>query len=305
MIEIHRIPTPNGEQEERLWVDLCQPGSAELAEASALAGFPIPDRRQIGEIEFTSRIWKLGDTLFLNVPRYQEGEERSAPLGFALSENALISQREYSIEALTAVRNGIARYPCQSTADLFLRVIEHMVDRLADRVERLEAEVSERHRQVFDEDHPRTTLQKTLLQVGGLGRRLGRLHTSLLGLSRIMTYLQESAPGWFEPEITPRIRMVVKDLQSLREFEELLGNRIEFLLDGVLGLISNNQNEVMRVMAVASVVGIPPTVLVGIWGMNFVHMPELAWRPSYYLALLLILISVLLPLWWFKRRGWL
>jgi len=73
----------------------------------------------------------------------------------------------------------------------------------------------------------------------------------------------------------------------------------------VLGLINMDQNEVMKVMAVASVVGIPPTVLVGIWGMNFAAMPELHWHFGYAIALAVIGLSIVLPLLWFKRRGWL
>lgn len=305
MIDVYTLSNECGPDAECVWVDLCRPDAEALAQASERVGFPVPDRRQIGEIEFSSRIWKLGDTLFLNVPRYQEGESSSAPLGFALSRTALVTQREYAIDALVAIKDDLTRRPSTGSVDLFLRMIEHMVDRLADRIEQLESEVSERNRQVFDQEHPRATLQQTLFQVGGLGRRLGRLHNSLLGLTRIMAYLHESPPAWFDPETATRVRLVVKDLQSLNEFEEQLGERIEFLLDGVLGLISVNQNEVMRVMAVASVVGIPPTVLVGIWGMNFIHMPELAWGPGYYLALAVVLLSVLLPLWWFRRRGWL
>lgn len=101
-----------------------------------------------------------------------------------------------------------------------------------------------------------------------------------------------------------RIKLIQKDLASLTEFEQQMGDRIEFLLDSVLGLINMDQNEVMKVMAVASVVGIPPTVLVGIWGMNFAFMPELKWHDAYFWALGLIGLSMVLPLAWFRRRGW-
>lgn len=83
-----------------------------------------------------------------------------------------------------------------------------------------------------------------------------------------------------------------------------MDDRIEFLLDSVLGMINMDQNNVMKVMAVASVVGIPPTVLVGIWGMNFSYMPELKGHDHYFWALGIIALSVVVPLAWFRKRGW-
>jgi magnesium transporter len=305
MIQTHSLGVKLGE-DACLWVDLCRPDAQELDQASQQAGFRVPDRGKIGEIEFTSRVRNLGEVLFLNVPRFQEGETRGAPLGFALSRRALVTQREQPLEALAAIGRSLGERRCEGPVDLFLRIFEHLVDRLADNLEAVESELSELNRQVFDTaDHVQHELRQTLLRVGALGRRLGRMHNTSMGLLRIATYLQESAPPWFDPDSPPRIKLIAKDLLSLNEFEDQLGERVEFLLDGVLGLISINQNEVMRVMAMASVVGVPPTVLVGIWGMNFANMPELSWRPGYFVALGVIMASIAVPLWWFRRRGWL
>lgn len=301
---IHVYPLTSAAKPASVWIDLRQPDATELADAQRRAGFEIPDRARISEIEFTSRVRHVGDTLFLNLPRFEEGRGRAAPLGFALSPTALVTRREQEITALDDIARDLAKRPSAGSVDLFLRVLEYIVDRLADRLEAMEAEVSEATRASFEGSRRDRDLKQNLMHTGDLGRRLSRLHNTLLGLLRIVTWLQETPPPWFGPDAPRRITLIHKDLGSLNEFDQQLGDRLEFLLNGVLGLISTNQNEVMKVMAVASVVGVPPTVLVGVWGMNFAVMPELAWRSGYYVALAVIGLSIALPLWWFRRRGW-
>jgi len=301
---IHVYPLPATGPNPAVWIDLCQPEANELADAERRAGFAIPDRARISEIEFTSRVRIVGETLFLNLPRFEEGKGRASPLGFALSPSALVTRREQPSPALEEIARDLAKRPCAGSVDLFLRMFEHIVDRLADRLEAMEAEVSESTRASFEGSQRDRDLRQSLMHAGDLGRRLGRLHNTLLGLMRIVTWMHESPPAWFGPDAPRRITLIHKDLSSLNEFDQQLGDRIDFLLNGVLGLISTNQNDVMKVMAVASVVGIPPTVLVGLWGMNFAFMPELAWKPGYFVALGLVGLSIVLPLWWFRRRGW-
>lgn len=302
MIEVH--PLSSASASPPIWVDLCQPDAADLAEAERLIGFPVPDRARISEIEFSSRVRHVGQALYLSLPRFEEGDEPVAALGFAISPTALVTRREHPVESLAGIARDLVQRPSEEPVDLFLRMLEYIVDRLADRLESMEAEVSEATRASFEGSWRDRDLKEALMHAGGLGRRLGRLHNTLLGLLRIVTWLDETPPAWFGPDAPRRIKLLYKDLGSLNEFDQQLGDRVEFLLNGVLGLISTNQNEIMKVMAIASVVGIPPTVLVGVWGMNFAFMPELAWRPGYFVALAVIGFSMAVPLWLFRRRGW-
>lgn len=304
MINIHPIqPT---DAAPWTWVDLCRPDGDELVQASQTVGFEIPGRTRISEIEYTSRVRRSGQALILNLPRFEEGGDADgASLGFALSPNALVVQREQRLESLDAVIHDLTHHPSTGPVDLFLRLLECIVDKLADHLESLEARVSDTTRSAYRSRHRGGDLERMLRDVGDMGRKVGLLHNSVHGLLRITGYLEEVAPPWFAESSAQRIRLVHKDLVSLGEFEQQLGERIEFLLDSVLGLINMDQNEVMKVMAIASVVGIPPTVLVGIWGMNFATMPELHWHNAYYWALAAIGLSIVAPLLWFKRRGWL
>ncbi len=304
MITIHS--TSAADHTQGWWVDLCQPSAQELAEAAKRVGFALPDRAAIGEIEFSSRVRHEGDVLFLNVPRFQDDDGPTAPLGFAVSPYMLVTQREQPMGSLDAVAARLAHAPCRGGDDLLLRIFDQLVGHLADRLEALEAEITETTRAVFDTSSKTKTgaLERMLHQVGDMGRRLGGLHNAGQGLLRLVTYLDGAAPEWFGDDAPRRIGLLHKDLTTLSEFQQHMDDRIEFLLDSVLGMINMEQNNVMKVMAVASVVGIPPTVLVGIWGMNFAHMPELKWHDAYYWALGVIALSVVVPLAWFRKRGW-
>lgn len=129
----------------------------------------------------------------------------------------------------------------------------------------------------------------------------------MLGLQRIIGFILKSGAEWLLPDEKARLGTAQQDLVSLVDFEAHLSEKTHFLLDAILGFINTEQNEIFRVLTIVSVVGIPPTLVAGMYGMNFHDMPELSWRWGYPcgLALIaLIALSTLLPILWFKRRGW-
>src|SRR5207302_5405960 len=105
-------------------------------------------------------------------------------------------------------------------------------------------------------------------------------------------------------EVRPRFKTLRQDIASLADYDAHLTNKVQFLLDAVLGLINIAQNGIIKVLTVVSVVGVPPTLVARMYGMNFKNMPELEWCWGYPYALALIGLSAVLPLLWFRRRGW-
>jgi len=286
------------------WIDLCKPTDAERKEVEAKLGFRIPAREIIREIELSSRVRITEGALFLNVPNFYDSPGNGGPLGFVLTADTLVTQRGDAHRILDDLVGKLAQAPGRSSTDLFLRMFEQIVDDTADLLEKIEAEVAHLTRKAFQENSSERALKITLRRVGELGSQMARTHNSLLDLSRVTTHLHEKNPPWFDAETTRRLDLVHGDLRSLIDFEEQLGTRVQFLLDGVLGQINIDQNEIMKVMTVASVVGVPPTVLVGVWGMNFKNMPELEWHYGYFIALAIVFLSGGVPLLWFHRKGW-
>ena len=135
------------------------------------------------------------------------------------------------------------------------------------------------------------------------GDHLLRIRESLLGLQRILGFVLEIAADWLSPEQKTRLGTAQLNLASLVDFEAHLSGKTQFLLDAILGFIDTEQNDIFKVLTV-SVVGILPTLIASMCGMNFHNMPELTWRWGYPYGLTLIALSILLPILWFKRRGW-
>jgi magnesium transporter len=148
-------------------------------------------------------------------------------------------------------------------------------------------------------------LHNTLIDVGNAGERLSRIRSSLLSLQRIIPFVSEPKRDWVTNNIRSRLKSAQMDLVSLTDYETHLSGNTQFLLDAVLGLINTKQNDIFTVLTIVSVVGIPPTLVASIYGMNFKNMPELDWSWGYQFGLALIALSTILPILWFKRRGWL
>jgi magnesium transporter len=100
-------------------------------------------------------------------------------------------------------------------------------------------------------------------------------------------------------------RQILRDIDSLDSHTAFLFEKINFLMDATVGFININQNKIIKIFSVASVALLPPTLVASLYGMNFRHMPELEWSLGYPLALSLMLASALIPMWYFRRRGWL
>jgi len=137
-----------------------------------------------------------------------------------------------------------------------------------------------------------------------MGERLSYIRDTLLVLQRAVPFVAEHGEIWLEDLVKTRLKMAGADVQSLTEYEVHLTDKLQFLLDADLGFINVEQNDLFKVMTIWSVVGIPPVLFAGIWGMNFHVMPELAWHYGYPIALATIVLSGIVPLVWFKLRGW-
>ncbi len=147
-------------------------------------------------------------------------------------------------------------------------------------------------------------MHQILTDIGINSNRLAQARDSLLGVGRLAAFVSEIAHEWVPEPFSVRLHAISKDVASLTDYETHLSDKVQFLLDATLGYISIEQNDLFKVLTIVSVVGVPPTLLAGIWGMNFKNMPELNWAWGYPLAWLAIILSAILPLMWFKRRGW-
>lgn len=317
----HRPLTPDphagAEAARAVWIDLVSPTDAERAEVERVTGLRVPSRAELSEVESSSRLSVRGEAVYLTTPmsyRSADGVPMAAPLGFVLSPRHLLTVRfaELPVLDLFADRFAQAAGEAPGSGAAFVGLLEAIVDGLADVLELVGGELDALSRRVFRPElgNQRNTaranaqLQAMLRQVGRTGDLLSDIRGSLLGVNRIALYVPEVAEAWMPRELRPRFKTLRQDLASLADYDAQLTNKVQFLLDATLGFINIEQNNGIRVLTVVSVVGVPPTLVASIYGMNFQHMPELGWHYGYLYGLAVILISGVLPLLWFKWRGW-
>ena len=132
------------------------------------------------------------------------------------------------------------------------------------------------------------------------------MRESLVSIGRLVLFLANEADTMKWPkEMRQQLKSMQRDVQSLSDHVTYLGNKVTFLLDAMIGVMSVEQNNIIKIFSVAAVVLMPPTLIASIYGMNFKHMPELDWSFGYPLALVLMLIAAILPYWFFKWKRWL
>ena len=141
-------------------------------------------------------------------------------------------------------------------------------------------------------------------QVGRLGDQTSNIRDALLGLGRIVNFVTLRTAHWPGERPMARFASLHDDIASLNEYAAQLSEKVQFLLDAMVGMIGIAQNEVFKILTIVSIMGIPPTLIASIYGMNFKIIPELHWDWGYPYALALILVSALAPLAWFKWRRW-
>lgn len=290
------------------WVDLVDPTPAERAAVEKLISAPLPDRKQINGLGLSSRNHDNQRVLSLHGHLYADHDHGKAePVGILVLQERLVTLRYQSSRSFdAAVGCLLASEDRLDGPDLLVLLLSAITDDVAEQMQRIAGDVSDLSDDVFTETNERTrVLRRKLLRVGRLEGRLARYRSSMLGMGRIVGFVQHRAPEWMDDDAQGCVKVVANDLKTLDEFDEQLTGKLQFLQDAILGFINTDQNAVMKLLTVASVVTIPPVILAGVWGMNFRHMPELDKIWGYPMALAALLVSMVVPLVWFGIRGWL
>jgi len=312
---LNLFPSDAKDPAEAIWIDLADPTEEELKKVSSALGVDIPARSALEEIETSSRLQVDDDIFKLSTPVSAHGDEEDpTPVGFVLTKKTLVTIRYTEMHAFEATAHMCNKKAHDLTpGEVFVSLVEGMVDYGADILEQLGIHLNQVSQETFRRNAKapkrgitrRTRhLRDALADIGNTGDQLSQIRESLLGLQRIVPFVRKNTEEWLKPELQKRLKTIETDIKSLDDFEVHLSNKVQFLLDAVLGFISTEQNDIFKVLTIASVVGIPPTFIASMYGMNFHDMPEYTWHYGYEWGLFLIVLSTVLPIAWFKWRGW-
>ena len=300
------------------WIDLLRPEPDEIAFVERTTGLEIPGIDDLSAIESSSRLRTRNGAIYLSAPmlyRADADQPLTTPVGFVLSRDRLVTVR---FADLTPFSNFVHRDLADesdplSSGAIFAGLADAVSDRLADILENIAAELDDLSHRLFlspvtevrrPPARESADLRIILRRIGRIGDLSSKIRDSLHGLDRIVPYAASAAGDWLPPEIRPRLETVRQDVISLSDYDEHIANKVQLLLDATLGLINVEQNNIIKVLTIVSVVGIPPTLVASMYGMNFKNMPELSWSWGYPYGLSVLVLSAILPLIWFKLRGW-
>jgi magnesium transporter len=294
------------------WIDLVDPTPEERASFETTFGLRVPAKDELGEIEATSRLQIDKGALYMTAPLILVAEGQPwipSPAGFVLSKQVLLTIRSGKSAAFDAVAKEFSGEKFEPSM-AFACILEELVDHLADLLEASGRDLDEASHVIFRQDnvkklsHETAMLRQLMLRTGRTSERMSRIHYTLVCLDRMAKFTVDRARDWLAQDICARLQAVSSDIASLVQFSEGLVSRVQLLQDAATGIINIDQNDVMKVLTIASVVGIPPVLVVGIYGMNFKNMPELDWSWGYEYGLAMVVITALVPLLWFKWKDW-
>jgi magnesium transporter len=301
--------------ESAVWIDLLNPTQEEEEKIERALKFDVPTREEQQEIEASSRLYQEDGAFFMTATllyQPEQGEPRATPVTFILAGQRLVTVRyaQPRAFAIYVARCNRAETDLKSGTAVLIGLLETIIDRLADFIERIQAEVEGLSHSIFEIKGGAASRQRRfdvmLRAIGREGEITSKARESAHSLSRLLTFLIHAANERKEGKpLQARIRTAARDVNSLTDHVTYLSGKIIFLLDATLGMINIQQNDIIKIFSVAAVVFLPPTLIASIYGMNFHHMPELDWRFAYPLALLLMVLAAVLPYLYFKRRGWL
>jgi magnesium transporter len=297
------------------WVDLEEPTHDEEALIERCIRMDVPTETEMAEIEPSSRLYEQGGALYMTVSvlyGVEDGEPSTTPISFVLSDNRLVTVRYATPKPIRLFSDHARRDPelVRDAPTVLVRMIDALIDRLADELEAVSSDMEQLSARIFHKSMeerriPAARLTALLTRIGRTQTLLTKIRYSAVSTIRMLSFL--SGANRFQDqdsEIRHHLTSLSTDANSLSEHASFLSDNVTFLLDASLGLISIEQNAAMKLFSWAALVFLPPTLIAGIYGMNFRHMPELSWRYGYPLALALIVASAVLPILYLKRRGW-
>jgi magnesium transporter len=301
--------------ENAVWIDLVNPTTAEDKAVEKLAGIAVPTREDMQEIEISSRLYIENGARYMTATLMCQSDSdtpKTTAVTFILSGHRLVTVRYDAPKPFALVENKLAR-SCspQITGEMIMiELLDAVIDRCADILERIGADVDTVSHDIFEPDSDRhgnaKRYARILITIGRKGDLTSKVRESLVSIGRLVTFLSAAIEGvkWSK-DMREQLKTQQRDVASLTDHASYLSNKITFVLDAMLGVVNLEQNNIIKLFSVMAVVLMPPTLIASIYGMNFKDMPELGWEYGYPIAVVAMIAAAVVPYWIFKLKKWL
>ncbi|MGI6245277.1 MAG: magnesium/cobalt transporter CorA [Pseudochelatococcus sp.] len=299
---------------DAIWIDLVEPTRAEELLVEKTLGLEMPTREDMEDIELSELLYHDDGARYVTVKLLVAAEEEPDMAGvtFVLKGNTLVTVRYDEPRAfpMFVFRASKPGGTGGSAEAIFQGLIETIIDRSAELLQATAEDINALSRSVFEPQGKAAGKghQQTLRALGHAGTLIAMSRESLVSLERALLFLSasyRSGSGAGAVDLRKEMRTIVRDIQSLEEHATFQSGKIQFLLDATLGLVNLEQNNIIKLFSVMSVVFMPPTLIASIYGMNFQDMPELSWDFGYPVAILVMITAAVTPYFFFRWKGWL
>ena len=297
-----------------IWFDLTSPTQSEDKLVESHVGISVPTREEMQEIEVTSRLYVENGARYMTATLMCQSDTetpKTTPVTFIIAGHRLITVRYDEPRPFMIVGNKLARTcPSGATGEIvMMELLDAVIDRSADILERISSEIDQVSHEIFEPegtatDHTRG-YNEIMKSIGRKGDLTSKVRESLVSIGRLLLYLANEADNMkWAKDMRAQLKGMQRDVQSLSDHATYVTNKITFLLDALLGFVSIEQNNIIKLFSVAAVMLMPPTLVASIYGMNFKNIPELDFPYGYPMALILMLLSAALPFFYFKWKKW-
>jgi magnesium transporter len=304
------------EQLQPIWVDMESPTREEKRWVKQHYGLSIPEDATGEDIEESARFYEedngeqhIRSDFLID----DEDESRSVRVAFILNQRntelkscgVLFSIRDEDIPVFRLLRMRARRVPglIDDAKDVLLALFDADVEYSADALEGIYDDLKKVSAQVLEGSITDTYAQEVLADIAWQENLNGRVRRNMLDTRRAVSFMMRSK--MLDAEQFEDARQILRDIESLDSHTQFLFDKINFLMDALVGFLNINQNKIIKIFSVASVALLPPTLIASVYGMNFRFMPELEWKYGYVYVLLLMVASAVGPMMYFRRRGWL
>jgi magnesium transporter len=290
-----------------IWIDLLAPTKAQRILIGQHFGLELPDPRDLSDLEASARFYVEQDEIHIHSDFLldREGQARSVSVAFVLRGDILFSVRDEELPVFRLQRLRARTQPgfVSDSRDMLLDLYGAEAEYSADSLENIYTELEVVSKNVLSSTMSDEDAARILADIAEQEDLNGRIRRNILDTQRAVSFLLRRK--LLTPTQLEDAQQIMRDIESLNSHTAFLFGKINFLMDATVGFININQNNVIKIFSVAAVALLPPTLIASIYGMNFENIPELKWMMGYPFALGLMVVSVLLPYLFFKRKGWL
>jgi magnesium transporter len=308
------VPPDGALPPESVWIDLLEPKPAEEKQVEAALNIDVPTREEMREIEASNRLFEDNGTLYMTatiVTKLDTDLPESTQVTFILTGARLVTNRYTDPLPFRRFLSYAQTHPatCGSGALLLAGLMESIINRIADVLERVGIDLDATSAEVFSSAHKKRRAQRdfrdVLGRVGQSGELVSKARESLVSLGRTLVFVQQSANPQLTQDVRSRLRTLSRDVLAMSDHASFLGDKVMFVLDATLGMVTIDQNNILKIFSVVTVFLLPPSVVGAFYGMNFEHIPLLHEQWGHLVALGVMFVSAFIPYLIFKKKGWL